>query len=503
MRNIFLLCITLGLVVPGYSGNVIIKYIVDTRAGFHPQRILWLTGAGNRNDMFIRNFMDSSIAVPMRRVPIYMDSVTEVFSITYETDQTKCYFLTDGMGREILLDPGNRDTITVHIGQVNLIGKAPHLNDSIMSPWMSAAYADTRHAYVYFFDSLARSYGDINVRLFYSYRKSGNDLGNYLSYIQSVYKARLEYLRQFAARHYFPQRLRYLANKEIQYSFYDDLLDPVVYFNNETEYPQILIDSIDAIGKDLDDEDLFENTSLYKKVLRDYLFNVRIKRSKEYRDSTHLASCFTACENDLKGRIRDYMLAGLMSEYIKYDPRQNVVNIYPLYHRGSGRSRYQPYIDSLYRQYILATPLRAGEVSALLFENDRMQQIHFKDITQKEWIIVDCWATWCLPCKQEQPYLEKLAREYRDRVQFVALSADRDVLRWRRYIATRQVDTSSSIVQLYAPGAFENLFFQKLHIQAIPRYVLVSSAGEILEPALPRPSSEADVKKILDHYLNK
>jgi thiol-disulfide isomerase/thioredoxin len=503
MHKILLLFAWLSLQLPSYSADVTIKYIVDTRSGFHPKRILRLVDAGKRNNGFIQNYMDSSVAIPMVRTPLYNDSSKEVFAITYKTDKEKCYFLADGLGRELLLDPHSGDTITVHIGPAMLINKTPHLNDSVMSPWMSAAFADADHAYVFFFDSLAHLFGDLNVRLYYSYRKSGNDLQRYLPYIQSVYKARIEYLHQFASRNHFPARLRYYAFKEIQYSFYNDLLDPIVYFNNMTDYPADLIDSINTIGKDLNDEDLFNNTSLYKKVLKDYLFSVRVRRGKDYRDSVHLADCYQLCSTTLKGQIRDYMLAALLDEYIKYDSRHYVTNIFPRYRMEDERSTYRPYIDSAYRRFVMTSPLRSDEVLALLFETVPQQKVSFKDIAQKKLVIIDCWATWCLPCKQEQPFIDKLAGEYRDQIQFVALSADQDVIRWRRYVVANRRENDSLITQLHAPGTFEHLFFQKLDIHSIPRYVLVSSAGDILEPDLPRATDEVNFRKTVDHYLNK
>jgi thioredoxin 1 len=39
-------------------------------------------------------------------------------------------------------------------------------------------------------------------------------------------------------------------------------------------------------------------------------------------------------------------------------------------------------------------------------------------------LIVDVWASWCIPCKLTKPILEKLAREYKDRVAFLPINAD-------------------------------------------------------------------------------
>lgn len=45
-------------------------------------------------------------------------------------------------------------------------------------------------------------------------------------------------------------------------------------------------------------------------------------------------------------------------------------------------------------------------------------------------IIVDFWASWCVPCKVTKPILEKLGVEYGEKVEFLPIDADqsRDIL---------------------------------------------------------------------------
>ncbi len=39
-------------------------------------------------------------------------------------------------------------------------------------------------------------------------------------------------------------------------------------------------------------------------------------------------------------------------------------------------------------------------------------------------VIIDFWADWCGPCMMTKPILEKLAKEYADKIEFMPINAD-------------------------------------------------------------------------------
>jgi thioredoxin len=52
-------------------------------------------------------------------------------------------------------------------------------------------------------------------------------------------------------------------------------------------------------------------------------------------------------------------------------------------------------------------------------------------------VLLDCWATWCVPCRQMSPVIDQLASEYRGRVVVAKLNVDQ-----QREVA-RHLDVSS------------------------------------------------------------
>jgi thiol-disulfide isomerase/thioredoxin len=76
-------------------------------------------------------------------------------------------------------------------------------------------------------------------------------------------------------------------------------------------------------------------------------------------------------------------------------------------------------------------------------------------------IVISFWATWCGPCKEEMPHLEKMYKAYKDQgLVVLSISADdaRTMSQVKSYIRTKGytfpvwLDPSSIAVGLYNPG---------------------------------------------------
>lgn len=104
-----------------------------------------------------------------------------------------------------------------------------------------------------------------------------------------------------------------------------------------------------------------------------------------------------------------------------------------------------------------------------------------------KYVYIDVWATWCIPCIYEMPYMIEVEKEYEGKnIHFIGLSIDRkkDEDKWRKMI----VDKELLGTQLLADNEIDSQFIQDYYIQGIPRFILLDPQGNIVTYDAPRPS---------------
>ncbi|HEX6179927.1 MAG TPA: TlpA disulfide reductase family protein [Chitinophagaceae bacterium] len=115
-----------------------------------------------------------------------------------------------------------------------------------------------------------------------------------------------------------------------------------------------------------------------------------------------------------------------------------------------------------------------------------------------KYLFIDIWATWCVPCKKEIPYLEALIEKYKDQpVAFVSVSIDKNFGAWKKFVESTDSKGQFHSVQGKASG-INDVYNANL----IPAFVLIDPQGKIINPATFRPSNPA-LKLLLDELLKK
>ncbi|MGV3527790.1 MAG: ABC transporter permease [Flavisolibacter sp.] len=112
------------------------------------------------------------------------------------------------------------------------------------------------------------------------------------------------------------------------------------------------------------------------------------------------------------------------------------------------------------------------------------------------YLVIDLWATWCGPCKREEPFFDELAKRYSgNNVGFISISIDEEKNDWLRDARSR----SNRVMQLWASNAVED--FQKSYaVQTIPRFMLIDPRGRIINAQMP-PPSDPEFENILEREI--
>jgi thiol-disulfide isomerase/thioredoxin len=112
-------------------------------------------------------------------------------------------------------------------------------------------------------------------------------------------------------------------------------------------------------------------------------------------------------------------------------------------------------------------------------------------------LVLNFWATWCGPCKEELPRLEQIAAGYANQnVAFVLASIDeqKNLEKVRNYIAQQKVALPVLV------GASTDVLQQLSGTYVVPATLIVDADGEIVR-AINGEAREEDVKEAVDWLL--
>jgi len=109
--------------------------------------------------------------------------------------------------------------------------------------------------------------------------------------------------------------------------------------------------------------------------------------------------------------------------------------------------------------------------------------------------LIDVWASWCVPCKEEAPMLAALQRAYGERIRFLGIDVE-DTRAEARAFERRYLISYPSIFDQQAAMA------GKLHFYGLPTAYLVDRRGR-LAAVLPGKQSLATLKAKLVRLLDE
>jgi len=244
---------------------------------------------------------------------------------------------------------------------------------------------------------------------------------------------------------------------------------------------------------------LFFNTINYSVYLHSFInfFEHNFNNSAPAGDE-QLALSFNAFEKINTQSIKDYLLTYLMKSYAT---KRNLNYDFLLvkYHQACTNILYKNYIDSLYNPERGKLKITLHQALANKIISPKNKPLRLHDIFKGKPVIIDCWASWCVPCLKEIPFSKKLENDYKNKIDFIYLSFDKSRNAWLTKNKQLEFKDNSYLID----KAFQSDLASYFGIISIPRYIAFDEKGALITANAPRPSRKDILKKLLNRMSTK
>ncbi|WP_256007214.1 TlpA disulfide reductase family protein [Pedobacter deserti] len=123
---------------------------------------------------------------------------------------------------------------------------------------------------------------------------------------------------------------------------------------------------------------------------------------------------------------------------------------------------------------------------------DTAKNEHHLTSYRGKYVLLDFWASWCVPCRAENPALRALYQKYKGgNFEIIGVSLDSDRASWIKAIG----DDDLPWVHLSDLQGWKNKVSRKYQIRSIPSNVLISPEGRIIATNLKVSDLEDELKK--------
>ncbi len=128
-------------------------------------------------------------------------------------------------------------------------------------------------------------------------------------------------------------------------------------------------------------------------------------------------------------------------------------------------------------QYLAAGEIKVGakatDISGKDFDNRLIKLSDFKDKV----VLLDFWASWCLPCRKSNKELGEIYRKYQPKgFEIISFSTDTDSLNWQ--FATKE--DGITWTNISDSQGFYSKEVASFKVRSLPRAFLINKAGEIV-----------------------
>jgi thiol-disulfide isomerase/thioredoxin len=143
----------------------------------------------------------------------------------------------------------------------------------------------------------------------------------------------------------------------------------------------------------------------------------------------------------------------------------------------------------------------APEFKAISLDNDSLDLEKLKGNI----VVINIWGTWCAPCVEEIPALNKLATKYKDQAVFIAITAE-GAEKIESYLSKKpfhykHITNRIDLTQAYSKAKLKDFnkgFMGKMSVW--PIHVIINKNGEI---SYYQKGGSTNIDELLEPYISK
>ena len=151
-------------------------------------------------------------------------------------------------------------------------------------------------------------------------------------------------------------------------------------------------------------------------------------------------------------------------------------------------------VDTFVKQMALLKTVQIGQVAPAFTANTADGKAVSLSNYKGKYVLVDFWASWCQPCRQENPNVVKMYNKYKNKnFDVLGISLDTDKAAWLGAVKADGL-TWTHVSEL---KDFNGETVKKYQVQAIPTSYLIDPAGKIAAKNLRGDELDAFLAKTL------
>ncbi len=151
------------------------------------------------------------------------------------------------------------------------------------------------------------------------------------------------------------------------------------------------------------------------------------------------------------------------------------------------------YVQAFTSRYKELSKLAVGaEAPEILMNTPNGETLSLSSLKGKV-VLIDFWASWCKPCRMENPNVVKLYNKYKDKgFEILGVSLDREKSAWEQAIK----DDNLTWKHISDLAFWNSAVVKQYNISGVPYTVLVDKEGKIIAKGLRGPQLEQKLEEI-------